>query len=592
MAAVETLVRREDDLQAVVLLTDGNDTAGTRCDLVAPLLASRGLPVYPVVFGEPGSPRLARVRVTEAAAYVRLGDELRLTATVSPGALRGEAVRALLFEDGRKEPVAARENVRLGDEPTDISFVAKPSRAGLRTYRIVVEGGREAPLLAAEHRVLVIDARIRVLYVDIPRDERKFLGHWLARDPVVDLATLTLLPQGGWYAQGALQHKDVAEGLPDQEADLLRYDVIILGDIPRAYFRAGGDVAETKMQRLVEFVSRRGGGLVTLGGQSVYAAGQYQDSPLATVLPFIIESTGTPQEPKPFKLLPTAIGLSHPVMQLAWEPQANRDAWLDLPTLEGCNHVERVKPGASLLAVREAPPTTGNPLPVMAIQNVGKGKVLSLAADTTWRWEMQRPAEGEDFYRRFWGNAVRFLAPDPRIAPNSPQVLRTQSHHAVGERITLATRLVDAVYKPIREADLAVKVTSPSGKALHIYPRDGRDTPGVYEYSVALDEPGPWQVAAAYGGKTSTDEIVAGDGDEELDDPSAKPEAMAELARATGGRAFTPAEAPALGRELRIEPRRLTQTAAIALWNLPATMVLLVLLVAADCFLRKRRGMV
>ncbi|MBM4041802.1 MAG: hypothetical protein FJ290_25165 [Planctomycetes bacterium] len=624
VSALEELSRREDELQAAILLTDGADTAGDRGELAAPLLASRGLPVYPVVFGSTDAPRVARVRVTGGSAYVRLGDELRLNATLSATELGEQTARVLLFEDDAKQPLQVRENVRLGRNPVDVSFVVKPTRVGTRLYRIALEGVSGAAserLLAAEHSVLVVNAPIRVLVVDIARDERKFLAHWLARDPVVELASLTLLPQGGWYAQGALQHKDVAEGLPDAEADLFRYDVIILGDIPRSYFRAGtvarpsgadhrvgdagyseGDTAETRMQRLVEFVGRRGGGLVTLGGYAAYAAGQYQDSALAGILPFVVEPTDKPQVPKPFKAVPTAIGLGHPLMQLAFEPEANRDAWFELPTLDGCNRVERLKPGASLLAVREMPApdssedaargTRHATLPVMAIQNVGKGKVLSLAMDTTWRWEMKRPLEGDDYYRRFWGNVVRHLAPDPRIGPNSPQILAYQSQTPVGQTITLATRLVDPVYQPIREANLAVKVTRPSGRVSHIYPRDGRNAPGLYEYDIALDEPGRWKVEATHDGKTATEEFVAGESDDELDDPRARPQAMAELAKATGGQSFTPAEAATRLAELPITPRRVTQTSTIALWNLPVTMVLLIALVALDCFIRKRRGMV
>ncbi len=599
VAALEDLARREDELQAIVLLTDGADTAGDRGELAAPLLASRGLPVYPVVFGSADAPRVARVRVTGGSAYVRLGDELRLNATLSATELGEQAVRVLLFEDDGKQPRQVRENVRLGKNPVDVSFAVKPTRVGTRLYRFALEGvsgSASQRLLAAEHRVLVVNAPIRVLVVDIARDERKFLAHWLARDPVVELASLTLLPQGGWYAQGALHHKDVAEGLPDAEADLFRYDVIILGDIPRSYFRAGSDTGETRMQRLVEFVGRRGGGLVTLGGYAAYAAGQYQDSALAGILPFVVEPTDKPQVPKPFKAVPTAIGLSHPLMQLAFEPEANRDAWFELPTLDGCNRVERLKPGASLLAVREMPAPDGpggtGILPVIGIQNVGKGKVLSLAMDTTWRWEMKRPLEGEDYYRRFWGNVVRHLAPDPRIGPNGPQVLAYQSQTPVGQTITLATRLVDPVYQPIREANLAVKVTRPSGRASHIYPRDGRNAPGLYEYAIALDEPGRWKVEVTHNDKTATEEFVAGESDDELDDPRARPQAMAELAKATGGRAFTPDEAATGLADLPIAPRRITQTATIALWNLPVTMVLLIALVALDCFIRKRRGMV
>ena len=89
--------------------------------------------------------------------------------------------------------------------------------------RVIVDGVKNAvsqSLQVAEHRVSVLNAKIRVLYLDIPRDERKILGHWLARDPVGDLATLTMLPKGGWYAQGALFHKNAGDGLPGAEADL------------------------------------------------------------------------------------------------------------------------------------------------------------------------------------------------------------------------------------------------------------------------------------------------------------------------------------------------------------------------------------
>ena len=96
--------------------------------------------------------------------------------------------------------------------------------------------------------------------------------------------------------------------------------------------------------------------------------------------------------------------------------------------------------------------------------------MLSLAADTTWRWEMMRPEDGEDYYRRFWGNAIRTLAPDPRLAPNRPQITRYETNTPAGTTITLSTRLVDSVYQPLRGADLDVLVTSPTGKITHIYP--------------------------------------------------------------------------------------------------------------------------
>lgn len=589
--AVAEAARRENDLRAMIVLTDGNDTAGNRGELLAPALAARRLPVFPVVFGSAAAPKLARVKITSAADYVRLGDELRLAATLSANDLGEQSVTARLMEEGVAAPLSVRENVRLG-EPADISFVIKPEREGDHTYRVIVEGVKDAvsqSLQVAEHRVSVLNAKIRVLYLDIPRDERKILGNWLARDPVVDLATLTMMPKGGWYAQGALLHKNAGEGLPGAEPDLHKYDVIVLGDIPRSYFREGGDVAETKMQWLAEFVSRRGGGLVMLGGRSVYAAGQYQDSTLARLAPFMVEATNEPQVMKTFKITPTVSGLSHPLMALAPDPAANREAWFDLPALDGNNRVGKVKPGASLLAVRDL---AEGPMPIIALQNVGKGQVLGLAIDTTWRWEMMRPAEGEDYFRKFWGNALRLLAPDPRVEPDRPQILRQQSSAAVGRTISLSTRLVDSVYQPVRNAEVRVKVTSPSGRVTHFLPRDGRDSPGLYQYDIALDEPGDWQVAVTNKDKTVTDKFTAGTGLEELDDPRANLPAMTEFAKATGGTAFAAIDADGLLQALDLTPRRVTETATVAVWNLPLTMIVMILLVCLDTWLRKRRGLV
>ena len=596
MQAVGEVARRETDLRALVVLSDGNDTAGDRGQLIAPLLSARGLPAHAVVFGKSDGLVLPRLRSDGGGQYVRLGEELRLSATLSAGEQADQTVVVRVYEEGKRELVATREQVRLGKEPTALSFVLKPDQAGRKTYRIVAEGLRDAvagqvgQLLAVEREVDVIDQRIRVLYVDIPRDERKLLGHWLARDPAVDLATLTLMPKGGWHAQGKLLHKNPGEGLPGDEAELARYDVVILGDIPRAYFRDGGDTAETKLQRLAEFVGRRGGGLITLGGRAVYGAGRYQDSALARILPFSLDVAGDQQVRGTLRLAPTAAGFAHPIMQLEGDAQENRDAWLGLPMLDGANAIGAVRPGASLLAAR---PGEGDAvIPMAAVHTVGKGQVLGLAFDTSWRWEMQRGAESIDYYRRFWGNAVRALAPDPRLAPKRPHISRSRSRPPLGERVTLSSRLVDDAYRPIQGAELTVRVTSPSGLLTDIHPSDGRQAPGLYEYDVLLDEPGAWQVAATFNGQTATERLVAGDDQQELDDPRARPEAMRAFTAATGGRTFAPADTAELAAALALAPTEQRRPAAIALWNLPLALFLLLAVVCVDCWLRKRQGMV
>jgi len=643
------LSRQERDLQAAILLTDGSDTTGNTGAAVAPIFAARGLPVYPVVFGSSETRGMASLTWTGAGAYVRLGDELHLRAKLEASDMEEQMVTVKLFLEGFDTPIAVRDGIRLGDKPVHIRFVLTkdqlPEKPGRYTYRIKAEGIRGAAtekLLETKHTVELIDQRIRVLYLDIPRDERKILGHWLKYDQLIDLATLVYLPKEGWYATGEMHHKNVGTGLPDEEPDLYEYDVIIFGDIPRGYFRAN-DAEEKKMQWLVEFVKRRGGGLITLAGETVYSAGQYEGSDLASILPFNVQRTRKPQIPKRFKVIPTPMGLTHPIMQLEWDFDANRNAWLDLPELEGCTRVNRageVKRGALLLAAREfgEDDEEKNPVPVIAYQKVGKGGVLSLTVDTTWRWEMMRPRgdeakgipEGTDYFRRFWGNAVRCLAPDPRLNPERPQIDRKKADAAVGETVALTTRLVDPFFQPIRKADLTIRVTSPSGKVVRMYPRDGWSNPGVYEYDVTLTEQGDWRVEAvrdeakvmaaikkaenilaaakkkkdkaavakaewdleAAKAEIAVEEIQAGESRAELENPRARPDIMQDFAAATGGRAFRPHEADTLLKTLDLATHEVSRNYTVAIWNLPAVMALFVVLVGLDCLIRKRRGQV
>jgi len=631
------LGRQERDVQAVILLTDGNDTTGNTGAALAPIYAARGVPVYPVVFGSPEAPPMASVRITGAGDYVRLGDELHLQAEITSTETEEQIVRAKLFVEGNEKPIATQESIRLGKTARTIHFTTKPQKPGRFVYKIVVDGIRQLSsekLLAAEHTVDVIDQRIRTLVIDIPRPERKLLYHWLRADPVVDMASLLMLSAGGWYGQGVLHHDNIHAGLPEKESELYEYDVIVLGDVPRSYFLTN-DPYETRLLWLTDFVKRRGGGLITLGGYSVYSAGQYEGSALASILPFGVERMKDAQIPKRFNVTPTPLGLSHPVMQLERDAEANRNAWLDLPQLEGCNRVGRVKPGALLLAVREH---EGEPVPVLAYHQVGKGRVLSLTVDTTWRWMMMRDPgdddagvpEGTDYYRPFWGNVVRHLAPDPRLNPERPQIDRKVSDAAVGQTVTLTTRLVDRVFKPLSKADLAIRVTSPSGTMVRMYPCDTASKPGVYEYEVTLSEPGTWRVeairnesavleaiakaegelAAATADKDAAkisaakaalaaakdaiavEEIRAGDSRSELEDARARPDLMEAFAAATGGKALRPDQIDDLVKALDLTSHNVQRSYAIPLWNLPAVMVVFVILVGLDCLIRKRRGMV
>jgi len=598
-SAVQEAIDDAGSPAAVLVISDGKTARLDRLVDAACIAKQSGVAVFGIWLGGTGPTKAVSVRVTEADAYVRLGDELSLAAEVRAQSMGGQTVDVMLFEDDVSEP-RLQQKVTLADRAVPVVFRYRPRQPGRHRYRIEagrVKGAQTDLTNVASTVVDVIDEPIRVLYVEgTPRFELKFLNIWLARDPVIDLTTVTRMPRGGWFVQGNRRYEKIDEGFPVSPAELFEYDVLISGDIPRSVFRQGGDLAETKLMQVVEFVVRRGGGLITLGGQAVYGAGQYQNSALEQILPFRIGGRKEYQLSGFFNVIPNPAALAHPVMALTDDPTTTREAWDDLPQIDGCNVVGDpgsptlgLKPAATLLAYRIEKKKR---YPVIATHDVGRGRVLSLAIDTTWRWEMQRENDEIDNYRKFWGRAVRYVAADPRTRPGKASILPQSNRPVVGSEFPMVTTLLDATYGPVRNADLLVEVSEPSGNTYRIYPSDSNASPGVYRYSVPLHERGVYKVKATYRESTTVHEIIAGDAPAEMYDAGADPSSLRFLANETGGKTAPAAKAAEVLAALPLTPEQYTESVSVALWNLPLAAALLIAVVCVDCFIRKRNGLV
>ena len=92
--------------------------------------------------------------------------------------------------------------------------------------------------------------------------------------------------------------------------------------------------------------------------------------------------------------------------------------------------------------------------------------------------------------------------------------------------------------------------------------------------------------------RIAREEITAGESADELEDPRAHPFIMDSFAMATGGQTYSPEQIDDLVEKLKPATHLLKQNYAIAIWNLPATMVLLIIIICLDCYIRKRRGLV
>ena len=128
-----------------------------------------------------------------------------------------------------------------------------------------------------------------------------------------------------------------------------------------------------------------------VGGPISFHSGGYAATPIAEILPVELPPAGAPESETlvtdRFSPRLTPGVERHPLLALARDPAQNAAAWAGLARLQGANVVSRVRPDAMVLLEHpEHRMEAGGSLPVLVVGEAGRGRVLALTTDTTWRW--------------------------------------------------------------------------------------------------------------------------------------------------------------------------------------------------------------
>ncbi len=239
--------------------------------------------------------------------------------------------------------------------------------------------------------------------------------------------------------------------LPAAPSDWQKYHVIVLGDVKANAFTA------EQLRIIRDMVRDMGKGLMVLGGLDSFGQGGWPGSPIDQVMPMeLSEAAG--QFARPFALTPTAQGLRHELMRLKEDASENARMWSELPTIGGANRLpdaDRIRaghPGAIILA------TMPSGQPVMVAQQAGRGRVLAMAVDTTWRWRMHLD-EGRELHDRFWRQVIQWLSNrrgNVWVTTDQPryrlsQVRLAPDGDADRRRIIVRAGLEDETGRPVRD---------------------------------------------------------------------------------------------------------------------------------------------
>jgi hypothetical protein len=272
---------------AVVLLSDGGENTlgmgGSTVGMDAlQALRNRRLPVHTIGFGREEQAKDVEMEdVSVAASAVA---NARLTATISFTQHGFAGQRAMLTVRDAEKMLASREislaaNGVIQTEPLLLSAGA----AGAKSLQFSIEpqpGEENRANNTLTRPMLVSDAKRRILYIEgEPRWEYKFIRRAEDDDPTVQLASMLRTSENKVYRQGISDPGELADGFPVRAEDLFGYAGIIIGSVDADYF------TPLQQELLREYVDRRGGGILFLGGRSSLSDGGWGASSLNELLP-------------------------------------------------------------------------------------------------------------------------------------------------------------------------------------------------------------------------------------------------------------------------------------------------------------------
>ncbi len=598
MAALRAAAAGSRKLAGALVLSDGADNGALVDGLDGPAraeLEALGFPVNAVAIGTdaPRDVAIERVAVDDFA-FVR--NTLTVEATLRVRGYGREEVEVVLRREGS---VAASAKVKLepGRDRYTVPLSFAPDATGTFVFTLEARplpGEAIAGNNARSFALRVIRDRVRVLLVaGRPSWDERFLRGLLKQDPNVDLVSFFILRQNadnpGPQEDLSLIPFPVAEIFGPQ---LKTFDAVLFVNFAWSPYRSLQ--IEGFLPGIRDYVLA-GGAFAMVGGEQSFGEGRYGETPISEILP-VTPLDGTRALEEEFHPRLTAEGRRHPVMRLAAGDGPNAGAWEALPALPGVNLVRALLPGQGAAVLLEAPGllVDGRPAPVVAVREVGRGRTLAVATDSTWFWGFAAAESGRGgrAHQRFWLNALRWLVRDP--GTDALQVEPDERAVEPGAPVGLTLSLRGADAGPASGRKVQVELVGEDGRPAT---RGEAVTGADGEARLELVPPGPgaYRIVARSGdaaaGETGSAAVaVRGTGPEDAD-ASPRPELLRAIAETTGGGY---AELPGGGLpDLALEdPERVEigRRKDVPIWDRAWYLAALAATLAAEWVLRRRFG--
>ncbi len=425
---------------ALVVLTDGqHNTTGSPEEFSTAVKAS-GTSIFTVGFGsEVPPPDLSLLDVSAPeSVFSKENFQGRLTINDSmpadiPANVRIESQGKVLWQkdfttSGKGEkafdfifPVAQLPPALPGTRDktlrsVNIQISASGERASLEKTRSNNTRELAIHLLDKKRKVLILDGR--------PRWETRYIHNHFDRDDRWE-ASLVFDDLTDDPTKGSLQ-----KSFPKTRDDLLSFDLVILGDAAVTRFKP------EHLDWLIEFVEKRGGGLILIDGQRSKLH-DWAKGKTSALIPVSFGPTAAKLSPTGLELTPE--GQRIDALRLSDSPSANALLWPSLPKINWRSNITPLAASVTLAKAQQ---------PLIVFRQLGAGAVLYIGTDEFWRWRFQ---VADLYHQRLWMQLGAWIAAPPfqieqkkislgtdrlRYSPGEASEIRVRVRNDKGDIIT------------------------------------------------------------------------------------------------------------------------------------------------------------
>jgi uncharacterized membrane protein len=580
-------------LAGIVLVSDGADTTDAALADAVLSLKAAALPVFTVGVGQDRLTRDIQVDRVSTPRQALKGTSLLIDTVVRQTGYAGETVTLDVEDAGR---IVGTQQLKLpvDGEPTSVRVRVMAADAGARVLRFRISPQRDEVIAqnnVRESLIDIVDRPERILYFEgQPRFEMKFIRQAIKEDKNLQLVTLLRTAESKYLRLGVDDPEHLAGGFPRTREDLFGYRGLVLGSIEASAF--SGD----QLRMIAEFVEKRGGGLLVLGGSGSFSEGGYAGTPVADVLPVVLErvvrAVNGPSVAIPLVIRPTRAGEGHAVTQVAANEAASSARWPELPALTTVNPLRAVKPGATVLL--SGADGRRRDHVVLASQRYGRGKAIAQAVQDSWLWQMHaKMSLADQTHENYWRQMLRWLVDG---VPDTVDVHTVADRVQPGEPVTLVADVVDRAFVELNDARVVAHVRRPNGTVDTVPMQWTGERNGEYRATFATAEEGLYtaEVEAVRGttpvGRSATWVRVV-PSDAEYFDASMQAARLKRIAEETGGRFYTADKLSGMPEDLQYTGRGVTTIEERELWHMPIVLIALLGLMFGEWGLRRRVGL-